>query len=432
MALTTRHIELAYGDTYLEFDMPEKNLLDTLSVSGSDAIGDVPAALDKALQEPIGSPPLSDLLKKINPKNPLIISSDHTRVVPYYPLILDRLMDEFQKAGIGPNQVDLLIATGNHRAPSCEEREAMYGSRAFDQLNLYAHNCDQNCIALSRLTNGREVEVNQRLLESDFIIATGKITPHYLAGYSGGRKAVMPGCASRKSIAANHAMITRRKNGPGQLEGNPIHLEMVEAASLVNINFLINVVPAPDDKIAGIFAGHWQRAWESGVELCRKVWSAEYEGLADCIIASAGGYPMDINLYQMQRMLNNLECAVKPGGTIVLVGQCREGIGQDGFGHWMERYSIKEILSTPEENIPAEAHRAYATALVMEKCEVVLISSIEKFKAEELKFKFMPDCQSALEYLKRKHGADYKCYVVPQANSIMLERGCFTNPSNIY
>jgi nickel-dependent lactate racemase len=422
MALLSKHIELAYGDTCLKIDMPEKNLLEILSVSGREAISGVPAALDKAMLKPIGSPPLWELLKKIKPHRPLIIASDHTRVVPHYSLILDRLLDEFQKAGIGPNQADLLIATGNHRAPSCEEREALYGPKAFDRLNLYAHNCDQNCIALSRLTNGREVEVNQRLLESDFIIATGKITPHYLAGYSGGRKAVMPGCASRSSIAANHAMVARRKNGPGIIRDNPIHLEMAEAASLARIDFLINVVPTPEDEIAGLFAGHWQRAWESGVDLCHKVWSAEYEGLADCIIASAGGYPLDINLYQMQRLLNNLECAVKPGGTIVLVGECREGVGQDGFGHWMERYSIKEILSTPEENITAEAHRAFATALVMDKCEVLLISSIEKSKTQELKFKFVPDCQSALDYLKLKHGADFKCYLVPQANSIMLER----------
>jgi len=156
--------------------------------------------------------------------------------------------------------------------------------------------------------------------------------------------------------------------------------------------------------------------------MCRKVWTSEYDEPADCIVASAGGYPLDINLYQMQRMLNNLECAVKPGGTIVLIGECREGVGQNEFGHWMERYSVREILATPEESITAEAHRAYATALVMDKCEVVLISSIEKFKAEDLKFKFMPDGQNALEYLKKKHGPNFKCYVVPEANSIMLQK----------
>jgi nickel-dependent lactate racemase len=217
-------------------------------------------------------------------------------------------------------------------------------------------------------------------------------------------------------------MIARRKNGPGLLNENPIHLEMTEAASLVKIDFLVNVVPTPDEGIAGVFAGHWQKAWESGVDLCRRVWSAGYEEPADCIIASAGGYPLDINLYQMQRILNNLECAVKPGGTIVLVGECREGIGQEGFGRWLERYSIKEILSTPEDKITDEAHRAYATAIIMEKCEVVLVSTIEKFKAEELKFKFMPDCQSAVKYLERKHGPHFKCYIVPKANSIMLQK----------
>lgn len=422
MATSQQRIELAYGDRFLGFDMPHKNLLKVISTPKSKCLDNIPQEIIKALREPIGSVSLSNMLAQNKPQRPLIIACDHTRVVPYYSIILESLMDEFQKAGVDPRQINLLIATGNHRAPSCEEREAIYGSKAFDLLNLYAHNCDVNCIALKRLSNGHEVEINQRLLESDFIIATGKITPHYLAGYSGGRKALMPGCASRKSIAANHAMIARRKNGPGKLDDNPIHLEMNEAAALANINFLVNVVPTPDEKIAGIFAGHWQKAWESGVELCRRVWSAKYTEPADCIIASAGGYPLDINLYQMQRMLNNLECSVKPGGTILLVGECREGIGQDEFGHWMERYSVKDILATPEEQITAEAHRAYATALVMEKCEVLLISSIEKFKAEELKFKFMPDCQSALEYLKRKHGENFKCYVAPQANSIMLEK----------
>ena len=220
----TKQISLKYGNKELAFNIRAKNLLKILSPSGCDPIEDVPNAVAHALEKPVGMIPLKDILRERKPEKPLIIASDHTRVVPGYPVILESLMNEFQEAGIDPDHISLFIATGNHRAPSCEEREAMYGSQAFDQMNLYAHNCDHNCISLGKLSTGHEVEVNQRLLESDFIVATGKITPHYLAGFSGGRKAIMPGCASRGSIAANHAMIVRRKNGPGLLNKNPIHL----------------------------------------------------------------------------------------------------------------------------------------------------------------------------------------------------------------
>jgi nickel-dependent lactate racemase len=355
------------------------------------------------------------------PKSLLVLLSDHTRLIPHYDLIMTVLCEELSSAGVECRNVHALIATGTHRPPTCEEREAMYGPRVFDEFNLYAHKCNQGCISLGKLSSGREAEVNQMLLTSDFTLATGKITPHYLAGFSGGRKAVMPGCASRETIARNHSLVTKRSNAPGKLEGNPIHQEMMETAALARIDFLLNAVPTPDEKIAGIVAGHWQQAWEQGVELCRKVWTAGYDGPADCVIASAGGHPLDINLYQIQRLLNNLEPAVKPGGTIVLLGRCTEGLGQEDFAHFLEYHTLREILDSPPEALTSEAHRAYATALVMEKCEVLLISSIEQPKAEAMKFKYMPDLAKAMEYLKAKHGRDFSCYVAPKGNSLLLE-----------
>lgn len=412
-------ITLGYGLGKTTLSLPEANLSGILSLPAVPGLADVPLAVTQALERPIQSPSLKELLLARRPKSILLILSDHTRVIPHYPMILNALCDQMNLAGIDCNHVHALIAAGSHRAPTCEERQELYGERVFDQLNLYAHKCDQDCISVGKV-KGREIELNKMLLTSDFTIATGKITPHYLAGFSGGRKAVMPGCAARTTIAQNHALIALGQNAPGKLEGNPIHEEMEKAAELAGIDFLLNVVPTPDGEIAGVFAGHWQKAWLEGVELCRQVWSAPVKEPVDCVIASAGGHPLDIDLYQMQRILNNVAPAVKPGGTIVLVGQCPEGAGQLDFARWMRDYSAAEILQTPRDQITAEAHRAYATALVMKKCRVCLVSGMDPALVEKMQFKSLPDLNAAVEYLRERHGKDFSCYVVPKGNAIML------------
>jgi len=222
-------IALDYGLGKTILSLPDVNLSGILKPVPTPGLADIPLAVTQALEHPIQSPPLKDLLLSRRPKSILLILSDHTRVIPHYPLILEALCDQMNLAGIECNHIHALIATGSHRAPTCEEREELYGSRLFDQLNLYAHNCDQGCISVGKV-NGREIELNEMLLTSDFTIATGKITPHYLAGFSGGRKAVMSGCAARQTIAQNHALIALGQNAPGKLEGNPIHEEMEKAA----------------------------------------------------------------------------------------------------------------------------------------------------------------------------------------------------------
>ena len=291
-------ITLGYGLGKTTLSLPQANLSGILSPAPTPGLAHIPLAVSQALEHPIKSQPLKDLLLARRPKNVLLILSDHTRVIPHYPRILNALCDQMALAGFDCSQVHALIATGSHRAPTCEEREEIYGQNVYDHINLYAHDCDHGCISVGN-ANGREVELNEMLLTSDFTIATGKITPHYLAGFSGGRKAVMPGCASRQTIAQNHALIALGQNAPGKLEGNPIHAEMEQAAELARIDFLLNVVPTPDEQIAGVFAGHWQQAWHKGVELCRQVWSAPVKEPVDCVIASAGGHPLDIDLYQM-------------------------------------------------------------------------------------------------------------------------------------
>lgn len=414
-------IWLGYGQETVGLNLAERNHLATLVPSPAPEMRDYERVFGESLDVPIGLPPLAELIAERKPESALVLLSDHTRIVPGYDRLLRSLFERCRRSGLPAERIRLLIAGGNHRPPTCEERDAIYGRETLEAHHLYAHNGGTDCISLGVLSTGHRLEVNRLLLTHDLVIATGKITPHYLAGYSGGRKAVLPGCASVQSIAANHAMVARRRSGPGVLEGNPIHQEMEEAAAKVGIGFLLNVVPTPQGGIAGVFAGHWKQAFDKGTELCRRTWFAEFQEKADCIIASAGGHPTDIDLYQIQRVLNNVAPAIKPGGTIVLVGRCGEGVGQKAFGEWMARYSTNEILAMSEESISAEAHRAYATAMVMEGCEVAVVCSMDAGQLASMKFRGFENLRQAVGFLEQKHGPNFTCYVVPQGYATVLQ-----------
>jgi len=414
-------IPLAYGDGSVDLRLEERNCLGILNPEPVSNVRSLGRAVREALEQPIGCPGLAELIGQKKAASVLVLVSDHTRVVPGYHKLLNTLFDLCLAAGVPADKLRMLIACGSHRPPDCDEREVLYGKRVMDLVQVYAHDCDKDCVSLGLLSTGHQLAVNKLLLTSDLVIATGKITPHYLAGFSGGRKALLPGCASRDSIAANHAMVARLRNGPGILAGNPLHQEMDEAADKAGIGFLVNVVPTPAGRPAGVFAGHWQKAWSEGVALCRRAWGAGFERQADCVVASAGGHPLDINLYQLQRVLNSVAPAVRPGGTIVLVGRCREGVGQEQFGQWLKQYTVAEILAMPEEGIVSEAHRAYATALVLERNEVCLVSDLEPAEAARMRFRGFGDLSLAAEYLAAKHGPDFGCYVVPKGSAVLLE-----------
>jgi nickel-dependent lactate racemase len=419
---TTREkIDLPFGHKQVTLRLPSRNFAGLIDALGGIELEDLKRALWRSLDDPIGTSSLTKLVAQKKPRRAVVIVSDHTRRIPNYSLVLDILMDCFADGGVSPRDLTMLVATGNHRPPSRRECLELYGERPCRLMNLVFHDSRRGCLALGRTGTGERFGVNRLLVESDFVLATGKITPHYLAGFSGGRKAVMPGCASRESIEANHSLVARRRNIPGRLSGNPIHRQMTRVAALVGIDFLVNLIPTPGGGLAGIVSGHWDLAWRRGVRLCRRVWSAKVGQPADCLIASAGGYPYDINLYQMQRILNNLEAAVKPGGTILLVGECREGVGQEGFGHWMKENTINNILATPEGMITGEGHRAYATAMVMRERRILLLSRLSARQASRMKFRPVSDLREGLRIFRRNHGSNYRCYVAPRANAVLIQ-----------
>jgi nickel-dependent lactate racemase len=268
---------------------------------------------------------LKELIFQKRAKNILIIVNDITRPTPYN-IILPSLLNGLKQIGIKREKITFMIATGIHRDNSEEEIKNIFGEDLVNTYKFINHNADSPDLDYrGKLKSGNELWVNSIVSETDFIITTGVMVPHYFAGFSGGRKSILPGICGRKTIEANHSKMVHLNARSGNLKDNPVHEEMQEAAEKVGVDFNINVITNEHHEIIEIVAGELYESWLKGVEVCKKIYLCPIKQKAEVIIASTGGYPKDINIYQAQKALDNAYQAVKPGGTIILLAECSEG-----------------------------------------------------------------------------------------------------------
>ncbi|HCJ67814.1 MAG TPA: nickel-dependent lactate racemase, partial [Elusimicrobia bacterium] len=379
--------------------------------------------IKKVLKNPIGSEPLKEIAEKIKPNNLVIIVEDITRPNPDYREILDSLIEELKIAGISDEKIRFIIAYGTHRQHRAEENKKIYGEALINRFQFIDHNPDaDDLISLGKLSTGNELWINKYVAQADFLIATGNIEPHAFAGYGGGRKAILPGVSGRKTITKNHSKVCRRGTEIGKLENNPIHEEMLEAAHRVASTkpfFILNVIRNSTKEIIGIVAGDFEKAFFAGIKIAQSLYSVTVPEKAEVVISSCGGYPKDINLYQSQKTITASAEITKEGGTIVLLAECRDGVGQPVFEKWLRKHHLEEILHKKEEDIEVEGHRAYLTAKILKKCEVIVVSSLAKELVEEMHFSYKKDINEILSYLRKKHGNNFKTYIIPNGAAIL-------------
>jgi nickel-dependent lactate racemase len=243
-----------------------------------------------------------------------------------------------------------------------------------------------------------------------------------MAGFSGGRKSILPGICGRKTIETNHSNMVHPNARSGNLEDNPVHEEMQEAAEKVGVDFNINVVTDENHKIIEIVAGELYKSWLKGVEVCKKTYFCPIKQKAEVIITSAGGYPKDINVYQAQKALENACHAIKPGGTIILLAECTEGYGEPTFEKWIEEANTPDdIIKSLKNKFVLGGHKAYAIARVVKEVEVILISSLSQDKTRKLFFIPMEDISQALNYVEDKYGEDFQAYILPSGNTVVAQ-----------
>ncbi|AHF08022.1 nickel-dependent lactate racemase [Desulfitobacterium metallireducens] len=372
--------KLKYGEGYLTFNLEQENVIQELNAQEIQCVEDVEKEVQMILDHPVGTLPFNSHFQAGDKVT--IVVSDVTRLVKlheFLPFIVKRL----NELEIPDQDILILVATGTHRGQTPDEHKKIVGEALYNRIKVVDHDCDQADLVHVGITpRGTEVVVNKWVVERK-VILTGGIVHHLMAGFGGGRKSILPGVASRKTIAQNHLHSldpnAERSNpliGVGALEGNPLHQDMVDAAELVNPDFLVNAIIHTNGKIARLVGGHWLTAWEEG---CR--WADEKFGVpiakqADLVIASCGGFPKDISLYQGTKTLFNAALAVKPGGTILMLAECRDGAGADEFFGWSDPLLKGTLDPDLRKNFTIPGYIFYAAVESARKAKVVLCSTI--------------------------------------------------------
>ena len=409
------NIKLKYGKGYKECEIPDKNLLGILEMEHVDAHTNPKELIREKLESPIGSPPLPDLLKKKNPDNIVVIVSDITRPGPF-ALMLETLLRELLSYEIPTERIQCIIANGTHRKMTESEMRYHYGDWAVDNFSIENHDCRaDDLVNLGKLTSGNELLINKKVAEADFLITLGVINPHYFAGFSGGRKSVLPGVCGYETIRCNHSNIVHDYATLGNIDNsNKIHLEMTEASSIVGVDFTLQVVLNHEKELVQCFAGDLNDAFLEGVKFFTENNSVKYSQKADALIVSVGGYPKDINFYQSQKALNSTFELVKEGGTIILLAECQENIGQNEMEKQLRNaHSIDELLLVDKKNIQIGGHRAFATARLLKEADILVISSMDPKLVRSVHFTTVGSIEDGLEFIKEKEGEEYSCYIVP-------------------
>ncbi len=330
-----------------------------------------------ALANPIGSPRLSELAK--DRKNIVLICSDHTRPVPS-KVIVPQMLREMRR-GNPEAQITILISTGCHRPTTREELESKFGKDIVREERIVVHDCDKSpMVSLGMLPSGGELIVNALVAQADLVCSEGFIEPHFFAGFSGGRKSILPGVASRKTVMANHCseFIASEYSRTGILKGNPIHKDMIWAARQAKLRFVCNVVIDSDKKAIFAVAGDLEKAHEKGCSFLSALCGAKRR-IADIVITTNGGYPLDQNIYQSVKGMTAAEATVRDGGVIIMLAACNDGHGGQSFFDQLAgasdlNFAMNEILSRGRDRTIPDQWEAQILIRILLKAKVILVS----------------------------------------------------------
>lgn len=376
-----KEFKLPYYKGHISFSIDE-NRVNGVLVSHSEEY--VPTLsqeelVERALANPIESQKLSELV--IDKKNIVIISSDHTRPVPS-KITMPIILKEIRKTN-PTSKITILVATGMHRPTTHEELVDKYGEKIVKEENIVIHDAydDSNMVFKGILPSGGELWLNKLVDEADLLISEGFIEPHFFAGFSGGRKSVLPGIASKKTVLWNHnsKFISSKFSRAGSLENNPIHQDMVFAAKQAKLAFILNVVINSEKKIIEAFSGNLEKAHQKGCEFVLSL--AEVKPVvSDIAITTNGGYPLDQNMYQTVKGLTAGEACVKQDGVIIIASSCADGSGGDFFYNILKnakdaKEAWENILSVDPSQTEFDQWEAQVLARVLMKAHVIVVSN---------------------------------------------------------
>lgn len=411
-------MKLKYGQELIKLNLPsgvrQKVLRGPVGKPLSDPVG----SIVEALRNPIDAAPLRNLVNE--GERVCLLVNDSTRAAGselFLPLIIDELL----MSGVRAEDIFIQFTNGTHRAMAPDEMRAIVGENVSAAIAMYNHDSrnDRELVSLGRTSYGTPVIINKRVMQADRRILTGSVVHHFFAGFGGGRKALVPGVAGWETINKNHSLMFDQQACSGILQGNPVHEDLLEAAKMAGGDFLLNTVLDSEKNIIEAFAGNMVSAHLAACSMVEKVNGCMISEQADVVIASCGGYPKDINLYQAHKTLDNALTAMKPGGHLILLAQCSDGIGSQLYEEWAGKYSdLSELEAALRKNFMLGAHKAYTVGKLLQKGTVYLVSDLEPEKT--CRFGFIPaaSLEDALKEVYR-HYRNSLTYIIPQGSTLV-------------
>ena len=380
-----------------------------MELTGTDEVA-------RALQNPIGAPRIGEIVRP--GETIAIVTSDITRPLPSYQ-ILPLLLDELFQAGIQAEDVTVVFGLGSHRKQTPEEQKKLVGESVYARVKCIDGD-DSDCVHFGTTSRGTPVDIVRPVAEADRRICLGNIEYHYFAGYSGGAKAIMPGVSTRAAIQSNHSRMVEAAAAAGRLAGNPVREDIEEAAQMVGVDFIVNVVLDEHKKIVRAVAGDLVQAHREGCRYLDQLYGKPIVSRADIVVVSQGGAPKDLNLYQTQKALDNAKHAVKKGGVIILVGSCKEGLGEHVFEEWMTQSpNAHSMIDRVQKDFQLGGHKAAAIAMVLEDADIYLVSELEPAFVKTIFLTPFGDVQSAFDAALRKCGEEASVIVMPYGGSTL-------------
>jgi nickel-dependent lactate racemase len=411
-----------YGKGHLTFSLDPALVIDELTIKRFPDLADPAAAVTQAIRHPIGSPPLREIVR--SGQTVAVIVNDPTRVARS-DVFMPILLDELNAVGVPDANMRIVFSLGVHRAMAEAEMTAEVGPAVAARVTMHNPDCfdDRQHTFFGTTSRGTKIGFNKLVTEADHIICTGSIVHHFFAGYGGGRKAMLPGVAAYETIRHNHSMMFDPNAVIGRLDGNPVYLDQIEGVEMCRPSFLLNVVLDEDKRFLKVFAGDYIKAHREACAFVDQVYGAEIKREADLVIASCGGYPKDINVYQLQKTMDNAWCAVREGGVVIILGECCEGSGSTHYEQMMRECKTPErVEAALRANFEIGAHKAYAVTRLMKKAEFILVSGMDPEFSRMLLFTPAQTAEQALTLAYRTLG--------PRPSITLMPMGALTVPLN--
>jgi len=412
-----------YGDGEVVIPLDEGQVLGELHGNHVPAAASIPDTLRAALENPIGLPPLRQWTKP--GERVALVISDMSRfwmrqdkVIP--PLV-DYLRDE---CGIPEDHVTIIVANGTHDGGDEKELRTLVTDSVYDRVRVVNHDClAKDLVYLGTTAHDTPVWINAEAAHADRVICLGACTHHVMAGFGGGRKSILPGISGMETICHNHAysldpacLMSNPRIGNGKVKDNPLNDDMCEAAAMVPQLYMVNLVMNAEMQLAEIYAGHYLTSWQKACEAVDRIYRVAVPEKADAIIASCGGFPKDMSLYQGTKTIDNVETGLKPGGTLILLIEARDGGGPAEYFGWIDDLLGGTMEKRLREHFTVPGYIFLLNCEQAHRYNILMLTSVPQETVAPMGLKAFSDVD---ELMKAAHLEGKSLYVIPNGSTVV-------------